>query len=106
MAYYTELGYTSMSWSIEKLEDVDVAILVAGRCKINSWFWVLICEEKEDVPAGPALNLDCQKCNLKSFRERLLLGWMKTSLKTLEVIGYLRDSAVRVSRGVTGPVMK
>lgn len=98
VAYYAILSYPIPTWCSDILEAHDFITLVDGRNKVNSWLWAWINTEgpkDPGVPKGPTLSLPCATCKLVEgrFREKILLRWMKDSLKSCDVIDFLQKEA-------------
>ncbi|KAF9488286.1 hypothetical protein BDN71DRAFT_519296 [Pleurotus eryngii] len=98
VAYYALLGYATSTWLSEMLKVTDLMILITGGCKINTWLCVWIKEgTRKGIPAGPKLDLACEKCSLEEFRGRVLLDWMtECSATTSRVIEYLQKVAKKL----------
>lgn len=100
VAYYTMLSFSPSSLQTELLHAKDCVKLMEGRSRIDTWLWAWIQEapprtsdSSNSCAKGPNLGSSCEKCRLTSFRERVLLEWMKFSRDSADVIEYLESAS-------------
>lgn len=98
VAYYTMLSFSPSSLQTELLQTRDCIKLMEARSRIDTWLWAWIQETPSSssnnaFAKGPNLGSSCEKCRLTSFRERMLLEWMKFSRDSGDVIEYLESAS-------------
>ncbi|KAF4586485.1 hypothetical protein AB1N83_013987 [Pleurotus pulmonarius] len=110
VAYYTMLSFSPSSLQTELLHAKDCVKLMEARSRIDTWLWAWISEapsgSSDDSSAqcakGPKLGSSCEKCRLSSFRDRVLLEWMKFSRDSADVIEYLESASQGLNEKSSG----